>query len=68
MEQKADRMLDEANAMAELNKSGDDELDSLIDKYDSPDSSVEDELNKLKASLNDDIDDELNKMKEEMDK
>ena len=68
MEQKADRMLDEANAMAELNKSGDDDIDNLIDKYDTPDLSVEDELNSLKASLNDNVEDELNKMKEEMDK
>jgi len=68
MEQKADRMLDEANAMAELNKSGEDDMDNLLDKYDSPDLSVEDELNALKSGLNDNVEDELNKMKDDIDK
>lgn len=68
MEQKADRLLDEANAMAELNNSGNDDLDGLLDKYDTPDTSVEDELNALKSSLDSDVEDELAKMKEDMDK
>lgn len=68
MEQKADRLLDEANAMAELNKAGEDDMDDLLDKYDAPDSSVEDELNALKSNLDSDVEDELAKMKEDMDK
>jgi len=68
MEQKADRLLDEANAMAELNKAGEDDMDNLLDKYDAPDSSVEDELNALKSNLDSDVEDELAKMKEDMDK
>ena len=68
MEQKADCLLDEANAMAELNKAGEDDMDNLLDKYDAPDSSVEDELNALKSNLDSDVEDELAKMKEDMDK
>lgn len=53
MEAKADRMLDEANAMAALNeatqKSG---VDDLMSKYDSQSSSeVDDELARLKAEM-----------------
>ena len=53
MEDKANKMLDEANAMAELNrKQGDSDLDALKSKYDSaPSSAVEDELAALKAKL-----------------
>lgn len=53
MEAKADRMLDEANAMAELNKtSADDDLEDLAGKYDTQASpAVEDELAALKAKL-----------------
>lgn len=48
MEEKANRMLDEANAMAELNTPKDN-LQSLMDKYDAqPSSSIEDELAALK--------------------
>ena len=48
MEEKANRMLDEANAMAELNTPKDN-LQSLVDKYDAqPSSSIEDELAALK--------------------
>ena len=58
MEEKANRMLDEANAMAELNTPKDD-LQSLMDKYDAqPSSSIEDELVALKIESSS-IDDEL---------
>lgn len=54
MEEKANKLLDEANAMSELNKStGEASIDSLASKYDSPsaDTSVDDELAALKAKL-----------------
>lgn len=53
MEEKANNMLDKANAMAELNNSGNDELKELEAKYDSApgNTAVEDELAALKASL-----------------
>lgn len=52
MEQKADRMLDEATAMADLNKEPIDEAKALEEKYGKPgDSSVDDELKKLKDEL-----------------
>ena len=52
MEEKANRMLDEANALSELNASGDG-IDDLTKKYDSDDSasSVDDELAALKAKM-----------------
>lgn len=52
METKADQMLDEANAMAELNDSGD-RVEDLAKKYDSDAgaSAVEDELAALKAKM-----------------
>ncbi len=52
MEQKADRMLDEANAMAELNtdKAGD-KLEDAMSRYESAAPAVEDELAALKAKL-----------------
>ena len=52
MEEKANRMLDEANAMSQLNDSGD-SIDDLARKYDSDDSSssVDDELAALKAKM-----------------
>lgn len=52
MEQKADRMLDQANAMAELNadKAGD-KLEDAMSRYDSTAPVVEDELAALKAKL-----------------
>ncbi len=60
MEEKANRMLDEANAMADLNTSPKDDIDSLMNKYDStPSSSIEDELTALKSSSSSPIDDEL---------
>jgi phage shock protein A len=52
MEQKANRMLDEATAMADLNKEPVDEAKALEEKYGKPgDSSVDDELKKLKDEL-----------------
>ncbi len=52
MEEKADQALDKANAMALLNQKPVDEVDALSKKYDTTSSSVEDELAKLKESLN----------------
>ena len=52
MEDKADRMLDEANAMAELNaNSAADTLADAMDRYDEAAPAVEDELAALKAKL-----------------
>lgn len=51
MEEKVDRMLDTANAMAELNKDSGEELKDLEAKYDRKSADVEDELAKLKAEL-----------------
>ena len=53
MEEKADRMLDEANAMAQLNGAdGKDDVEDLMSKYDSqPSSAVDDELARLKAEM-----------------
>lgn len=52
MEAKADKMLDEANAMAELNSSKEDDTENLMSKYDvQTDSAVEDELAALKAKM-----------------
>lgn len=53
MEAKANKMLDEANAMAELNQSAEgDSIDELAGKYDEPAAAaVEDELAALKAKM-----------------
>lgn len=54
-EDMANAALDKANAMAELNQSGEDnDMDDLMGKYDSDSTSVDvdDELEALKASLN----------------
>jgi phage shock protein A len=52
MEQKADAMLDKANAMSELNSSGIDSVDDLASKYDAaPSADVQDELAALKAKM-----------------
>lgn len=55
MEQKANKMLDEAQAMAELHtQKKEDSIDDLMAKYDAPSSEsgqVEDELAQLKAKL-----------------
>jgi phage shock protein A len=52
MEEKANKALDKANAMAELNKGPKDDIDDLTKKYASSSSSIDDELAALKASLN----------------
>ncbi len=55
MEEKANQMLDEANAMAELNAGKQEDAESLMDKYDegkaSTDAAVESDLAALKAKL-----------------
>ncbi|MBR0411794.1 MAG: PspA/IM30 family protein [Eubacterium sp.] len=54
MEEKANRMMDEANAMAQLNTPKTDSAESLMDKYDeapSADSAIDDELAAMKAKL-----------------
>lgn len=62
IEEKANKMLDEANAMAELNSKPSDGIEDLMSKYDSKTSSVEDELAALKSG-NNIIDDELARLK-----
>ena len=52
MEAKANKMLDEAEAMAELNKGADAKIEDLKSKYTAADSDVEAELAALKAGLN----------------
>lgn len=56
MEEKANKMLDTANAMAQLNESADTNVDDLARKYDLDDvagtSDIDDELAELKAKLN----------------
>lgn len=51
MEQKADHMLDEANAIAELNAEPIDEAKELEEKYSSSSTSVEDELQQMKKEM-----------------
>lgn len=51
MEDKVNKMMDEANAMAELNKPKEDSTQALFNKYDSPTTDVEDELQRLKAKM-----------------
>lgn len=51
-EDKANKALDKANAMAELNAGPKDDIKDLTKKYDSSSSSVDAELEALKASLN----------------
>lgn len=53
MEDKVNKALDEANAMAELNKTPKDDIKDLAAKYDDDSTDVEDELEKLKAKLKD---------------
>lgn len=70
MEEKANKMLYEANAMAELNSMPSDEIDDLMNKYNTTNNSqIEDELATLKGnniiSDKSEIDNELAKLKEE---
>ncbi|KOC81188.1 PspA/IM30 family protein [Bacillus velezensis] len=51
MEDKVNQALDHANAMAELNASPKDDIDELAAKYDSNQSSVDDELAALKQKM-----------------
>lgn len=51
MEDKVNRALDEANAMAELNRGPKDDIKDLAAKYDSKDSDIEDELAALKEKM-----------------
>ena len=51
MEQKAEHMLDKANAMAELNSSPKDDIKDLTSKYSSNSADVDADLAALKASL-----------------
>lgn len=51
MEAKADRLLDEANSMAELNEASEDSTIDLEAKYESPSATVEEELNRLKQEM-----------------
>jgi len=54
MEDKVNKALDEANAMAELNKTPKDDIEDLAAKYDdNTNTDVDDELEKLKAKLKD---------------
>lgn len=67
MEDKANRLLDEANAMVELNAAPVDEIDDLMSKYDTiVNSSIEDELVALKSETSSVIDDELAVLKSEL--
>ena len=50
MEAKADRLLDEANSMAELNEEPKDSAEEIAKKYEQ-NSSVDDELAKMKQEL-----------------
>ena len=65
MEQKINQELDEAIAMSELNKGSGTDIKDLASKYDS-DSSVDDELESLKAGIN--VDDELESLKNQLGK
>lgn len=51
MEQKANKAMDMANAMAELNSSPKDDIDDLKSKYNDSDASIDTELEALKESL-----------------
>lgn len=53
MEQKVERALDEANAMAELNRAPKDDIESLAAKYDDNTTDIDDELAALKEQLKD---------------
>lgn len=50
-EEMADKALDKANAMAELNRNSNQTIDDLMDKY-NENSNIDNELEALKASLN----------------
>ena len=52
MEEKVNKALDEANAMAELNSKPKDDIKDLAAKYDDTNTDVENELAELKKRLN----------------
>lgn len=67
MEEKANAMLDQANAMAQLNATPVDETTALMEKYNTSSSStVEDELASLKQQSAPAIEDELSALKNSM--
>jgi phage shock protein A len=66
MEEKAQRMMDQADAMTELNKAGqDDDIEDIVSKYDDKSLAVEDELDKLKSQIQGDVEAELANLKEQ---
>lgn len=66
MEDKVNQMLDEANAMAELNAGAKDDIKDLAAKYEN-DVQVDDELEKLKAKIGESsVDDELEALKKQL--
>ena len=66
MEEKAQRMLDEADAMAELTEADQqDDISNIMDKYDDKSLAVENELDKLKSEIQGDVEAELKKLKEQ---
>jgi phage shock protein A len=65
MEEKINQELDEAMAMAELNKSSSTDIKDLAAKYNT-DTNVEDELESMKAGIN--VDDELEALKSQLHK
>ncbi|WP_249870250.1 PspA/IM30 family protein [Oceanobacillus saliphilus] len=65
MEAKINQELDEANAMAELNKGSSDDIKDLAAKYET-DTRVDSELEALKAQVN--VDDELEALKAQINK
>ncbi len=74
IESSADRMLDQANAMAELNSGTGDGMDDLMDKYETSTAGLDDDLAALKARMGKDpgagssSDDDLAALKEKMGK
>lgn len=65
MEDKVNEMLDEANAMAELNAGEKDDIKDLQAKYES-DVQVDNELDRLKAKIGNNVDDELAALKKQL--
>lgn len=65
IEEKANRMMDEAEAIAQLNNKGENKIEDLMDKYNAPEVSIEDELIILKSNLDNDVEEELAKLKGE---
>ncbi|HAX72974.1 MAG TPA: phage shock protein A [Firmicutes bacterium] len=66
MEEKANQLLDQANAMAELNAVPIDETDALMSKYNASNSSVDNELAALKRGNTQAVDTELATLKNQL--